>query len=88
MTTKTVRVPEQVHSEIQSAAEFMGLTPAELIERAWSSYRQSAEFHEDFTLAQRALMEGDTEAVLKRLQERREQRASRRAASARKHKTS
>jgi hypothetical protein len=85
--TMTMRVPEDVHHEVQSAARLLGCPPAELLERAWSSYRQSLEFKEDFSFAQKALAIGDLDAITARLQERSRERAERRAAVARSSRT-
>jgi predicted DNA-binding protein len=83
MATKTMRVSEQVHEEIQDLSAMLGYTPAELLQRAWATYRRSPEFHDDFSLAQQAFQKGDPDTVLERLQERRRKRAAEAATKAR-----
>jgi hypothetical protein len=83
MGTKTIRVTEQVHEEVQGLSEMLGYTPAQLLERAWSTYRRSPEFHDDFHYAQQAYLKDDPDAVLELLQERRRKRAAKAAAEAR-----
>jgi hypothetical protein len=87
MRTKTIRVPEPVHQEVQNAAEMLGYTPAELLEKAWAAYRKSREFNDDFLFSQKAFAAGDADAVMGRLQERRKQRASRQNTATRSRRT-
>jgi hypothetical protein len=79
--TTTIRVPEAVHNEVRSAARMFGCTPAELLERAWSAYRDSPEFAEDLSFFQKAVAAGDFGAITARLQERSRERAHQRAAA-------
>jgi hypothetical protein len=69
-----MRVPEPVYDELQATAHMLGYTPAELLQRVWSTYRESDEFHEDFVFAQKAFARGDPDAVIKLLQQRRLER--------------
>jgi hypothetical protein len=84
MASQPVRVPDSVYEELQNAARLIGCTPGELFERAWSSYRESPEFTEDFTAFQQAFAKGDINAVTERLRSASSERASRRAAASRK----
>ena len=79
MATSPVRVPETVHSEVHAAARLMGCNAAELLERAWHSYRQSPEFVGEFAAAQKAFSAGDLDVVVSQLQEQSSDRARRRA---------
>ncbi|MDA8302084.1 MAG: hypothetical protein M0005_11215 [Actinomycetota bacterium] len=54
MQTTPTRVPEAVHGEVQAAARLLGCNASELLERAWNSFRQSAEFGEELARAQKA----------------------------------
>ncbi len=63
MPSQPVRVPHNVYEELQNAARLMDCTPGELLDRAWSSYRQTPEFTEDFTAFQKAFAKGDIDAV-------------------------
>lgn len=83
--TKTIRVPEAVHDEVYSAARLFGVSPAELLERAWTAYRNSSEFADDFTFYQKAFATGDLSAITARLQERSQERARQRAEVTREH---
>lgn len=79
MATRPTRVPEDVHQELQAAARILGRSPGELLERAWHAYRQSHEFRDDFTLAQKAFASGDLDRVSGFLAERGRDRARSRA---------
>jgi hypothetical protein len=79
MATNPVRVPEVVHSEVHTAARLLGCNAAELLERAWNSYRQSPEFVADFEVAQKAFSVGDLDLVASRLHDQAADRARRRA---------
>ena len=81
--SNVMRVPGDLHAEVVTAAHMLDRTPGELLQRAWELYRQTPEFHEDFTFAQRAFASGDLKVIAARLQERGQERASRRAAMAR-----
>lgn len=78
-----MRVSEQVHEEVQDLSAMLGYSPAELLQRAWTIYRDSPEFHDDFSFAQQAYQKDDPDAVLELLQERRRRRAAEAAAKAR-----
>jgi hypothetical protein len=52
VTTSPVKVPEAVHGEVQAIARPLGCNSAELLERAWSLYRESPDFCSDFEHAQ------------------------------------
>jgi len=67
MTTVPVRVPEEVHSEVQTAARVLGCSSSALLERAWLSFSRSPEFVDAFQLAQEALSDGRIELVALRL---------------------
>jgi len=79
MATNPVRVPETVHNEVHTAARLLGCNAAELLERAWQSFRQSPEFLNDFEQAQKAFSVGDLDHVASRLYEQSAHRAKRRA---------
>lgn len=83
MASQPVRVPDNVYEELQNAARLMDCTPGELLERAWSSYRQTPEFTEDFTAFQKAFAKGDIDAVTERLRTASAERAARRAETSR-----
>jgi hypothetical protein len=67
MATQPVRVPNEVHEEVQNAARLLGCTSGDLLARAWLSYRQSPEFREEFAFFQRAFSAGDLDAVTEHL---------------------
>jgi len=77
--TSPVRVPEAVHNEVNAAARLLGCNAAELLERAWQSFRQSPEFVAEFELARKAFSVGDLDVVASRLYEQSTDRARRRA---------
>lgn len=79
MATRPTRVPDVVHQEVQAAARMLGRSPGELLERAWLAYRQSPEFRDDFTRAQKAFATGDLDRVSGFLAERGRERARARA---------
>lgn len=81
MATNPVRVPEAVHNEVHTAARLLGCNAAELLERAWESFRQSPAFIAEFELAQKAFSVGDLDHVASRLHEQAAERAQRRAAA-------
>jgi hypothetical protein len=81
MATNPVRVPEAVHNEVHTAARLLGCNAAELLERAWESFRQSPAFLAEFHLAQKAFSVGDLDHVASRLHEQSRQRAKQRAAA-------
>jgi hypothetical protein len=81
MATNPVRVPEAVHNEVHTAARLLGCNAAELLERAWESFRQSPAFIAEFELAQKAFSVGDLDRVASRLHEQSADRAQRRAAA-------
>ena len=83
MQTTPTRVPEAVHGEVQAAARLLGCDASELLERAWNSFRQSAEFGEELARAQKAFATGDLGAVASMLQDRATQRARQRAGAVR-----
>jgi hypothetical protein len=80
MSTNPVRVSAEVHAEIHAAARLFGCNAAELLQRAWESYRQTPEFQSDFELAQKAFAIGDLESIANRLHDESKARAKRRAA--------
>lgn len=81
MATNPVRVPEAVHNEVHTAARLLGCNAAELLERAWESFRQSPAFVAEFELAQKAFSVGDLDHIASRLYEQSTDRAKHRAAS-------
>jgi hypothetical protein len=81
MATNPVRVPEAVHNEVHTAARLLGCNAAELLERAWESFRQSPAFLAEFELAQKAFSVGDLDHVASRLYEQSTDRAKQRAAA-------
>ena len=83
MASQPVRVPDNVYEELQNAARLMDCTPGELLERAWTSYRQTPEFTDDFTAFQKAFAKGDIDAVTERLRTANAERAARRAEKSR-----
>lgn len=80
MATNPVRVPQAVHNEVHTAARLLGCNAAELLERAWESFRRSPGFLAEFELAQKAFSVGDLDHVASRLHEQSTDRARRRAA--------
>ena len=83
MPTNPVRVPEAVHNEVHTAARLLGCNAADLLERAWESFRQSAAFIAEFELAQKAFSVGDLDHIASRLYEQSTDRANQRAAAVR-----
>lgn len=75
MATNPVRVPEAVHNEVHTAARLLGCNAAELLERAWESFRESPAFIAEFELAQKAFSVGDLDHVASRLYEHSADRA-------------
>ncbi len=70
-----IRVPDDVHREVQGAARLFGCTPGDLLERAWEAYRKTPEFKGDFELAQKALKAGDVAILADHYRDRRRSRA-------------
>jgi len=83
MATQPVRVPDEVHEEVQNAARLLGCTSGELLARAWLAYRESPEFREEFASFQKAFATGDLDAVTGRLRAHASARAADRAAASR-----
>lgn len=83
MATQPVRVPDEVHEEVQNAARLLGCTSGELLARAWLAFRQSPEFREEFTFFQKAFSAGDLDAVTEHLRRLGVTRASDRATAGR-----
>lgn len=81
--SQVVRVPDEVHSEVNAAARLLDRTPGELLKLAWDAYRQTPEFQDDFTFAQKAFATGDLKTIAARLDEHAQERAARRAAAVR-----
>jgi len=81
--SQVMRVPDEVHSEVQVAARLLDRTTGDLLTRAWELYRQTPEFQDDFTFAQKAFATGDLKAIAARLDERAHARAAARAAAVR-----
>lgn len=79
MSTNPIRVTEAVHREVHAAARVLGCNAAELLERAWSCYRETPEFGKEFHLAQKAFSVGDVGAVADLLHQQGAQRAQQRA---------
>jgi len=79
MATNPVRVPEAVHNEVHTAARLFGCNAAELLERAWESFRQSPAFIAEFELAQKEFSVGDLDHVASRLYKQSADRARSRA---------
>lgn len=79
VATNPVRVPEDVHGEVLVAARLLGCNAAELLERAWQSFRQSPEFIGEFESARKAFAAGDLDSVASRLAGQSTERARRRA---------
>lgn len=80
MPTRPIRVPEPVHAEVQAASRLLGTPASELMRAAWEAYRESPEFRETFTYAQKAFATGDLSALTEHLAERQADRVARRAA--------
>ena len=70
-----VRVPDDIHQELQGASRLMGCTPGELLAQAWESFRQSPSFRHDLERAQKAFMAGDLSFLASQYRERRHGRA-------------
>ncbi|MGK2957729.1 MAG: hypothetical protein ACSLFB_04880 [Acidimicrobiales bacterium] len=81
MVTIPVRVPESVHNEVHTAARLFGCNAAELLERAWESFRQNPEFLAEFEETQKAFSVGDLDNVTSRLYEQSTNRARARGAA-------
>ena len=81
MATNPVRVPAAVHNEVHTAARLLGCNAAELLERAWASFRESPGFLAEFELAQKAFSVGDLDHVASRIYEQSADRARSRAAA-------
>jgi hypothetical protein len=79
MATNPVRVPEEVHTEVQAAARLLGCSAPELLERAWTLFRQSPEFVSEFELAQKAFSVGDLNHVTAYMHDQAVGRARRRS---------
>lgn len=67
MATLPIRVPEEVHHEVRTAARVLGCSTSALLARAWAAYSRSGEFVRAFEQAQEALADGHLEAVALRL---------------------
>ena len=80
--TKPVRIPERVGDEVLVAAQVLGVSSGDLIERAWISFKESPAFKEDFLAYQRALAAGDLDTVVETLNRRASRRAADRATRA------
>ena len=80
--TKPIRVPVHVGDEVHTAAQVMGATSAELLEQAWSFYKESPDFKGAFLSYQQAFASGDLEHVAAALNSRARQRAEARALAA------
>lgn len=83
MSSTPVRIPDTTTTEIQATARLFGVTPGELVERAWAEYRTTPQFREDFQWFQKAVSVGDVNAIATRLEERRHQSAAAKAAKIR-----
>lgn len=83
MASSPIRVPEEIHAEVQAASRLLDCSSGELVRRAWEAYRDTPEFQDDFRFAQKAFASGDLGEIAERLRERGEQRAARRAAAIR-----
>ena len=79
MRTSPMRVSETVHAEVGAAARLLGCNAADLLEQAWTSFRQSPQFVHDFEMAQKAFSTGDLDRIVTRLTEQAEHRASSKA---------
>lgn len=75
-----VRVPDQLHQEIQGAARVLGCTPGELLLQAWEVFRQSPSFKHDFEQAQKAFQTGDLTFLADQYRDRRRSKAEAKAA--------
>ncbi len=82
MSTRVVRVPERVQQEVATASHVLGVSSADLLERAWAIFRTSSEFKEEFYSDQRALAAGDLESVVTALDHSAHDRAEALAANA------
>lgn len=80
MPTQPIRVPEPVHAEVQAASRLLGTPASELMRAAWEAYRESPEFRETLTYAQKAFATGDLSTLTEHLAEHREDRVARRSA--------
>jgi hypothetical protein len=79
MGTSPIRVTETVHAEVGVAARILGCNAADLLEQAWTSFRESPQFLHDFEMAQKAFATGDLDRIVNRLSEQAENRVSLRA---------
>jgi hypothetical protein len=79
MSTKVVRVPEEVRGEVQAAARLMGCEAPALLARAWECFRESPDFMHEFALAQKAFSSGDLQGIAARLVDQGSARARERA---------
>jgi hypothetical protein len=83
MASQPVRVPDEVHEEVQNAARLLGCTAGELLARAWLAYRESPEFRDEFAFFQKAFSKGDIDAITERLRSQAVTRAADRAVASR-----
>jgi hypothetical protein len=78
-----VRVPEEIHEEVNAASRILGCTPGELLQRSWEAYRATPQFKETFQFAQKALSVGDLGILADHYRSARHERAAAKAAVAR-----
>lgn len=83
MPTQPMRVPDSVHAEVQAASRLLGTPASDLMRAAWEAYRESPEFRETFTHAQKAFATGNLSALTEHLADRQTDRVARRAARTR-----
>ncbi len=63
MTTQVIRVPQRIHQEVQVASRVTGRTTADLVEKAWSHFKETPQFEAELRNAQEALASGDIERI-------------------------
>lgn len=80
MATTPIRIPEEVKNEVAAASRILGCNAAELLERAWTVYRETPQFREDLEISQKAFFTGDLAHITQHMSKRSEERAKVRAA--------
>ena len=71
MATEPLRVQSSTKREVEGLSRVLGVTPADLLTRAWGHYKETPEFRESFTMAQKAFQTGDLERVVEMLDDSR-----------------
>jgi len=78
MSTKTVQIPEDVYDRVRVIAAVTGTTPADLLSTAFDEYLENhrEEIARKFELAQKMLLSGDVESILRMTKPARSRRAA------------